>query len=170
MKEKLLAFLHSLTPFDFLYFGAVFLLFILLIILTLVLRKRLLLALFTLLIAILEIVFAPTIGFDYFHSWMFKNTITVTKTKKLHFVEAVVVEGKLKNESRFDFQSCSIKATIYKDTHNRFKNLIFKLKPLKSATLTIKDIPKGADGNFKFLIEPFRYKKDFSVSVEGICK
>lgn len=170
MKEKLLTFLHTLTPYDFLYFGAVFLIFVLLVLITLLLRRKMTLALFVLLLAILDISLGPTFGFGYFHSYLFKNSVTITKVKKLHFVEAVVIEGKLKNESRFDFKSCRLQATIYKETHNKYKDLLFRLKPLKHSTITINDIPKGADVDFKFLIEPFSYKKDINVSVEGICK
>ena len=170
MKEKLLTFVHALSVYDLIYFGVVFLVFIILIIFTLLLRKHLTIALFILLVAILEVALGPTLGFDYFHNWLFKNSIHITKAKKLHFVEAVVIEGNFKNESRFNFKSCKLTATIYKETHNKFKNLVLRLKPIKSATLTLKDIPKGADANFKFLIEPFRYKKDFNVTVEGMCK
>ena len=170
MKEKLLAFLHTLTVYDFIYFGAVFLLFVLLILLTLLLRKKITLALFVLLLAILDLAIGLTFGFGFFHDYIFKNSITVTKAKKLHFMQAVVIEGKLKNESKFDFKSCRLTATIYKETHNKYKDLLFRLKPLKSSTLTLKSIPKGADVDFKFLIEPFSYKKDINVSVEGVCK
>ena len=166
MKEKLLAFLHTLTVYDFIYFGAVFLLFILLILLTLLLRRKITLALFILLLAILDLSIGLTFGFGYFHDYLFKNSITVTKAKKLHFVQAVVIEGKLKNESKFDFKSCRLTATIYKETHNKYKNLLFRLKPLKSKTLTLKDIPQGADVDFKILIEPFSYKKDINVFLE----
>ncbi len=170
MKEKLLAFLHTLSLYDFIYFGVVFLLFILLILLTLLLRKKTTLALFVLLLAILDLSVGLTFGFDFFHNYLFKNSVTVTKAKKLHFVQAVVIEGKLKNESKFDFKSCHLTATIYKETHNRYKDLLFRLKPLKHGTLTIKNIPKGADVDFKFLIGPFSYKKDINVSVKGVCK
>ena len=68
MKEKLLAFLHSLSVYDFIYFGAVFLIFILLILLTLLLRRRLTLALFLLLLAILDLAVGLTVGFGYFHN------------------------------------------------------------------------------------------------------
>ena len=170
MKEKLLEFLHTLTPYDYLYFGAVFLIFILLILLTLLLRRRMTLALLVLLVALLDISLGPTFGFGLFHSYLFKNSIEITKAKRLKFVEAVVIEGKLKNDSKFDFKSCRLVAKVYKDTHNEFKNLILKLKPIVKSELELKDIPKGADASFKFLIEPFRYKKDFHVGVEGICK
>lgn len=170
MKEKLLEFLHTLTPYDFLYLGAVFLLFVLLILVTLLLRHKMTLALIVLLVALLDISLGPTLGFGLFHSYMFKNSIEITKAKRLKFVEAVVIEGKLKNESDFDFKRCKVIAKIYKDTHNKYKNLILKLKPITKSELELKDIPKGADASFKFLIEPFRYKKDFLVAVEGVCK
>ncbi len=162
--------MHTLTPYDFIYFGSVFLIFILLILFTLLLRRKMTLALLLLLFAIVDLAVGLTFGFSYFHDYLFKHSITVTKAKKLHFVEVVVIEGKLKNESKFNFKSCRLTATIYKDTHNKYKNLLFRLKPLKSKTITINDIPKGADTHFKFLIEPFRYKRDINVSVDGVCR
>ena len=170
MKEKLLAFLHTLTLYDYIYFGAVFLIFILLILATLLLRHKITLALFILLLAILDISIGPTFGFSLFHNYLFKKNITITKAKKLHFVKAVVIEGKLKNESKFNFKTCRLNATIYKETHNKYKNLLFRLKPLKHATLVVKDIKKGSETKFKFLVEPFNYKKDIDVSVDGVCK
>lgn len=170
MKEKLVAFLHALSLYDLIYFAAVFLIFILLIILTLLLRKKLTLSLFILLIAILEIALAPTVGFGLFHNALFKKSITVTKTKKLQFVQAVFLEGKLKNESPFDFKQCVLEAKVFKETGNKYKDLILRLKPLKTKSITLKDIPKGADVTFKLLIEPFTYKKDINVSISGICQ
>ena len=170
MKEKILLFVHSLSTYDYLYYLGVILLFIFLIILTLLLRKRITLALLTLLIAILEVALAPTVGFEYFHSFLFANSIEVTKAKRLEFVQAVVIEGSLQNESKFDFSSCTLSVKISKDKHNKIKNLILKLKPIKTKTFTLKDIARGEKREFKFLIEPFTYKKDFLVSVSGICK
>ena len=170
MKEKILLFLHSLSIYDYVYFGSVFILFLLFIILTLLLRKKITLAMLIFLIALLDIILGPTIGYSYFHSTLYKNEITLTKTKKLSFVEGVVIEGKLTNTSRFDFKECTIKASILKDTHNKYKNLILKLKPIKTDVIKIQDIKKGKSAEFKFLIEPFKYKKDFNVSVSGVCK
>ncbi len=170
MKERILEFLHTLSKFDYIYFGSVFALFILLLLLTLLLRKKLTFALIILLFAILELAFGLTFGFKLFHDYLYKNSITITKAKRLTFVKAVVIEGNLTNESRFDFKECKIKAKILKDTHNKFKNIILTLKPIKTKTITIHNIPKGADTTFKFLVEPFTYKKDFRVSVSGRCK
>jgi len=170
MKEKLLLYLHSFTTYDLIYFAAVGSIFILLIVLVLLARKKLTLALLLLLFAILELSLGVTLGFSYFHNYLYKNTITLTKAKRLQFVQAVIIEGTLKNESRFDFKECKVEAVITKDTHNKIKNLIFKLKPIRVKSIILEDIPKGADTTFRFLIEPFTYKKDFNVSVQGTCK
>jgi len=170
MKEKLIEFLHSFTVYDYIYLGGVFFIFILLIILTLLLRTKPALSLFLLLLAILDIFLASTLGLDLFHNYMYKNSIKVTKAKRLKFVEAVVIEGSLKNESKFDFSTCKVTAKIFKDTHNKYKNMIFKLKPIKVESIKLNNIAKDADVKFKFLIEPFKYKKDFNVSVSGMCK
>ena len=170
MKEKLLEFFHSLSNYDYIYFISILVIFIVLILLTLLLRKKITLALFILLLAIVDISVGPTFGFSYFHKFLYKNSITITKSKKLQFVESVVIEGNLKNESKFDFKECKVTAVISKDKHNKFKNIVLKFKPIKKETITLKDIPKGADATFKFLIEPFVYKKDFLVSVDGSCK
>ena len=170
MKEKILLILHSLSVYDYVYFGSIFILFLLFIILTLLLREKITLAMLMLLIALVDISLGPTLGYSYFHSTLYKNQITIKKAKKLTFVQAVVIEGELTNKSKFYFKECKIEASILKDTHNKYKNLIFKLKPIKTDILTIKDIPQGKSVSFKFLIEPFKYKKDFNVSVSGVCK
>ncbi len=170
MKEKVLQFLHSLSIYDYIFFLAVFTVFILLILLIVLIRNKTTLALSVLLIALLEIFLAPTLGFKVFHNLLYGNTITIQKVKRLTFLQALVIEGKLHNDSSFDFKSCKLDAAIYKDTHNRFKNLVFRLKPIKKSTLTLHNIPKGADVTFRFFIEPFTYKKDFNLSINGMCK
>jgi hypothetical protein len=170
MKEKLLLFFHSLTTYDYIFYISVIVIFIVLILLTLLLRNKPTLALLLLLIAILEVSLGPTLGHKYFHNYLYKNSITLTKVKRLQFVQAVVIEGRLKNESKFDFKSCTVSAKIVKKTKNKYKNMILQFKPIKSKTITLENIPKNTDVAFKFLIEPFTYKKDFNVSVSGTCR
>jgi hypothetical protein len=170
MKEKILLFLHSLTTYDYIFYISIFVIFVVLILLILLLRNKPSIALLLLLIAILEVSLGPTIGYSYFHNYLYKNSITLTKAKRLQFVQAVVIEGKLKNESKFDFTSCEVKAKIVKKTKNKYKNMILQFKPIKTKTITLQDIPKNTDVAFKFLIEPFTYKKDFNVTVSGVCR
>ena len=128
------------------------------------------LALTLLLLAILDISVAPTFGYSYFHDYLYKHTITLSKVKKLQFIQAVVIEGKLKNVSEFDFKSCQIHAKIVKKTGNKYKDILFRFKPITKKIITVNNIPKNADIEFKFLIEPFTYQKDFNATVSGVCK
>ncbi len=171
MKQKLLDFFHSLSTYDYIFYISAIVVFVVLILLILLLRKRVMLSLFLLLVAILEISLVPTFGHSYFHNEiLYKNDINITKIKRLHYVDAVLIEGRLKNSSKLYFKSCKIKAVLTRDRHNKLLNAILKLKPIKSSSIYLQDIDINSSKNFRLLIEPFRYKKDFLVDVSGICK
>ena len=104
------------------------------------------------------------------HKYLFKNSVTLLSQKRLHFVPAVIVKGNITNESKLDFKTCKISAKIYKLTSNKYKNYIYKLKPLKKMSILVADIPKGRTQEFKIIIEPFSYKKEYSISLGASCK
>ena len=170
MKEKLLAFVHDLTPYDYILFGVSFFLFILFIILALLLRKRLKTALFLVLFGFAILLLAPTLGSMQMHKYLFKNSVELISQKKLHFVEAVVVKGAITNESKLDFVTCKITANVYKVTKNKYKNYLLQFKPFQKVSILEHNISKGQTKEFKIIIEPFRYKKDYNISLEGDCR
>jgi len=170
VNTKVTAFIEELITYDYALFGAVFVLFILFIILSIVLRKKVSLAIFFLLFAFSILIVGPTYGYIEMHKYLFKNTLELESQKKLSFSEAVVVKGKITNESKFDFSSCKITASAYKVTKNEYKNYLFKLKPFKKSSMLTPEIPKGTSYEFKLFIEPFRYTKDYNVSLGADCK
>ena len=90
--------------------------------------------------------------------------------KKLSFVEAVVVKGKISNTSKRDFKECKITASAYKVTSNKYKNYIYKLKPFQKMSIVTGSILQGETKEFKIIVEPFRHQKDYNISLEGDCK
>ncbi|UCM99948.1 DUF2393 domain-containing protein [Sulfurimonas sp. SWIR-19] len=170
MKEKLLAFIHGLITYDYILFGVSFLLFLLFIILALLLRKKIILALFFVLFGFAIFLLGPTLGYIEMHKYLFKNSVRLLSQKRLHFVEALVVKGSITNESKFDFSECKITAKVYRVTKNRYKNYLLRLKPFQKMSILEPDIPQGQTREFKIIIEPFVYKKDYNVSLEGNCK
>jgi predicted membrane protein len=170
MKEKLLAFIDGLIVYDYILFGVSFILFILFIILALLLRKRLFIALFFVLLGFATLMLGPTLGYMQMHKYLFKNSTKILSQKKLNFVEAVVVKATLTNESKFDFSECKITAKVYKVSKNKYKNYLFKLKPLKKMSILEYDLPKGQTRELKIIIEPFKYKKDYNISLGAECK
>jgi len=170
MKAKITAFIDSLILYDYILFGSVFVLFILFIILAIILRKKVLLAVFLFLFSFLLLILGPTLGYIKMHEYLFKNSTTLLSQKKLEFVEAIVVKGSLSNESKFDFSSCLITAKVHKSSKNNLKKYLYQFKSIKKMSILQEDIARGETINFKLIVEPFTYSKDYNISLGAKCK
>lgn len=170
MKEQIRAFIDGLIPLDYLLFGGSFVLFILLMILGILLRKKLLLALLLILLSFSILLLGPTLGYIKMHEHLFKNSVTMTSQKKLTYTKAIVLKGTLKNESKRNFSSCKIKASVYAVTSNKYKNYLKKLKPFQNASIVLEEIGVGQTKEFKMFIEPFTYSRDYNISLGADCK
>ncbi len=170
MKAKLTAFLDSLILYDYILFGSVFVLFILFIILSIVLRKKVLLAVLLAIFSFSLLILGPTFGYVKMHEYLFKNSIKLISQKKLEFVSAIVVKGALTNESKFDFSSCVITAKVHKESKNELKKYLYRFKTIKKASIIEESIRKGETINFKIIVEPFNYSKDYNISLGAKCK
>ena len=170
MKLKIQNFIDGLIPYDYILFGSVLALFVLFIVLAILLRKKITLAIFLVLLAFATFLLGPTLGYVAMHKFLFKNHTELISQKKLNFSQAVVVKGTITNDSNFDFKSCRITASAYKVTSNRYKNYIYKLKPFKKMSISEEDIKKGETREFKIIVEPFTYKRDYNISLGANCK
>lgn len=170
MKEKILAFVHHFLIYDYILFGVAFTLFLLFIILAILLRNRLGIAIFFVLLGFTFLIAGPTVGYIELHKYLFKNSTKLISQKKLNFVDAIVVHATLSNESKFNFTECRVVATVYKSTSNRLKNYIYKIKPLKHSALILHNIPKGTTREFKLFVEPFRYSKEYNLTLGASCR
>ena len=163
-------FIDNLILYDYLLFGATFIVFIVFIILGIVLRKKLGLAITFILLGFGVLIVTPTLGYIELHKYLFKNTTIITSQKKLEFTKAAVVNGVLTNESKFNFSSCKIVASAYKVSKNEYRNYLLKFKPFKKMSILEYDIYKGEKREFKMIIEPFTYSKDYNISIKADCK
>ena len=170
MKIKIQNFIDGLIPYDYILFGSVVVLFVLFIILAILLRKKITLAIFLVLLAFATFLLGPTLGYVAMHKFLFKNHTELISQKKLNFSQAVVVKGKITNDSNFDFRSCRITASAYKVSGNKYKNYILKLKPFQKMSIFEEDIKKGKTREFKIIVEPFTYKRDYNISLGASCR
>ena len=170
LKTKITAFINELILYDYILFGTIFVLFILFIILGIILRRKMGLAIFLILLAFAIVFLGPTLGYKEMHKFLFKNSITITTQKKLTFTKAIVIKGVLTNESKFNFKSCKITASAYKLSKNPIKKYIYPFKPIKKMSIIELDIPKGSSKEFKMFIEPFTYSKEYNISIGANCK
>lgn len=170
MNHKVALFLDGLISYDYILFGSVFALFILFIVLSILLRKNLFFALLSLFLGFAVLILGPTLGYIKMHEYLFKNSLILESQKKLTFTKAVVVKGKIQNESQFNFSRCKITASSYKLTNNQYKNYLFKLRPFQKASIYTSEIPKGTSATFKIFIEPFTYSQEYNISLKADCK
>jgi len=170
MKHKLSALIEGLIIYDYILFAVSFVLFILFILLGILLRKKLTLAIIFVLLAFTILLVGPTIGYMKMHEMIFKNSTELISQKRLEFTEAVVVKGKLVNESSKNFKECTITASAYKVTSNKYKNYLKKLKPFKKMSIVEYDIAVSQSREFKIIVEPFIYNRDYNISLGADCK
>jgi hypothetical protein len=163
-------FVNELLIYDYIFFGSIFVLFILLVTLGIILRGKPLLATFFILLAFTAITAGSYFGYNELHTYLFSNKLTIKSQKKLTFTQAVIVNGNIKNTSKMNFKSCMAVATVYKKDPLEIKELILRLKPIKKVSIIEKDIKKGETRNIKIIIEPFTYKKEYKIFVEAECK
>ncbi len=170
IKNKIIAFMENLILYDYILFGAVFVLFVLFLVLAIILREKIGLSIFLIFISFCILILGPTLGYIKMHQYLFKNTTKLISQKKLSFTPAIVVKGTITNESKFDFSSCKITASVFKSSRNIIKKHIYPLKPLKNMSIIKETILKGETQEFKIIVEPFRYTKDYNISLKASCK
>ncbi|WP_415397432.1 DUF2393 domain-containing protein [Sulfurimonas sp. CS5] len=170
MKSKITAFINELITYDYILFGSVFGLFILFIILGIVLRRKTVLAILLILISFTILIAGPTLGYLKMHEYLFKNKTELITQQKLNFTQAVVVKGKITNESQRFFKSCKITASANKVSKNELKNYLYSFNSFTNMSIVEQDIAVGQTREFKIIIAPFTYSKDFNISIGAKCK
>lgn len=170
MNSKITMFIDGLITYDYILFTLSFGVFLLFIILGILLRKKLLIAVLFILLAFSTILIGPTVGYVKLHEYLFKNSTELVSQKRLSFTEAIVVKGTLTNESKKDFNSCIITASVYKVTSNKLKNYLAKLKPFKKMSIIEDNIAMSQTREFKIIVEPFTYTRDYNISLGADCR
>lgn len=171
MKTKIIDFIHHLIIYDYLLFGGIFILFLLLLVLAIALRHKMILAITFVVLAFGVLTVGPVAGYIQLHKYLFKNTIILHEVKALEFTEALLIKGDINNTSKRPFQECTVYTGVYKVTHNRYVDRLYPYFPFKKSSLKVlKSIPPGESRPFKLFVEPFRYTKDYNITIKAECR
>lgn len=171
MKTKIIDFINHLIIYDYLLFGGIFVLFLLLLVLAIALKNKLGLAIFLVLLAFGVLTAGPVAGYMTLHNYLFKNHITLYEVKALEFTEALLIKGDINNTSKRPFKECTLHAGVYKVTHNRYLDKLYLQFPFKKSSLKLTEaIAPGESQPFKLFVEPFRYTKDYNITIKGECR
>lgn len=171
MKAKIIDFIHHLLIYDYLLFGGIILLFLLLLIVAIALRHKVGLAVFLVFIAFGVLTAGPVGGYIVLHHYLFKHKIHLQEVKKLEFTEALLVRGRIENTSKRPFSECTLHTGIHKVMHNRYIDPIYPYFPFKKDNSRLhQQVQPGESLPFKLLIEPFTYEKDFNITLKAECR
>lgn len=170
LKVTLNAFVLTLHTYDYILFSISGALFILLLALAIILRKKTTISLILVLISFIIIIGGPIFGYRYVHSTLYKNEISQLQIKRLEFSEAVVIKGTLTNLGKQSFKNCSITASAYKAANGFLQELIYPLKPFKKMSiLKDEDLDIDQSYDFKMILEPFTYSNEYNISIKAEC-
>jgi hypothetical protein len=171
MKAKIIDFINHLLIYDYLLFGGIFILFILLLVLAIALKNKMGLAIFMVLLAFTVLTVGSVVGYIKLHQYLFKNQIALYEVKALEFTEALLIKGKITNTSKRPFQECTLYTGVHKVTHNRYLDRLYPNFPFKKSALKLTEsIAPGESAPFKLFVEPFRYTKDYNITIKGECR
>ncbi len=171
MKEKLTAFIAQLTLYDYVLFGAVIFVLILLLILAIIVRKKTALSFALILMALVLLLTGPTLGYVKLHQFLYKTTTQILEVKALEFSKALVVKGVVHNRSKRHLSTCSITTEIFKVSGNPYLDMLYPLNPFKKVSI-LKDVnlSSGEHYEFKMIVEPFTYTKEYNLSIGAACR
>ncbi len=170
LRSTLESFIATLHTYDYILFGISGALFLLILLLAIVLRKKVGLSLFLVLLSFIIIIAGPTLGYQYIHATLYKTELTDLTIKRLEFSEAVVIKGTLTNLGKQSFNRCKISAKAYRGADNFLEELVLPLKPFqKMSILKEEKIDINNSIDFKMILEPFTYSKEYNISINVDC-
>jgi hypothetical protein len=111
-------FFHSFLIYHYLFFGILFLVAIFLLSLGVMLRKRLIFALFFYLLSFLSLSAGPVVGSYYLEEYLRKASLQNIKITRLVYTKAIIFTAELKNEGRIPFKKTNIVISIVKKDNN----------------------------------------------------
>jgi ATP-dependent phosphoenolpyruvate carboxykinase len=117
------------------------------------------------------LIFVAPFGVKFFLDQSVRKVEVITdKITKLNFASSLIITGHIKNEGKIAYKKCQITAKVIKYDENEYKNTLNSLKPIISKSIDInKSISKGEEALFKIVIDDFKYKKDYNVTLSGVC-
>jgi len=170
IKATLHDFIASLHLYDYILFGVSGALFVLILLLAILLRRKAVFSLILVLLAFIILVALPISGYNYIHGKLYKTELTNLNIKRLEFSEAVVIKGTITNRGKQNFRKCTVSSQAYKGASGLLQELVYPLKPFQKMSI-VKQEELGIDQSldFKLVMEPFTYTNEYNISIKVNC-
>ncbi len=170
IKATLHDFIASLHLYDYIIFGVSGALFVLILLLAILLRRKAVLSLILVLLAFIILIALPISGYNYIHDQLYRTELSNLNIKRLEFSEAIVIKGTITNRGKQNFTTCKISSHAYKSASGFLEELVYPLKPFQKVSI-VKQEELGIDHSldFRLVMEPFTYTDDYNISMKVNC-
>jgi len=171
IKKYLQTFFEHIHIYDYFLIAWLTVLFLLFLVLAIKFHSKPIVAVFLILFSFAIIFIGPFIGSFYLHNkYLYSNETTISIQKKLDFSKALLITGSIKNNGTENIKGCYIHTSIFKPYDGIIEESLSYIKPIKRSTINFdNNISLKEIKNFRILIEPFNYTKDFNISVWSEC-
>lgn len=161
--------LPLLGLYDYLFFAASLLFFLITIFLASVIKNGIVsffLVLFGLILLLISPIIIPTI----LDKTIRKTELNITTSKKLQFSDTALIVGEIKNVGKVELKLCYIYIRVCKKAPNPIKEFANCLKPLAKGTKVIQEPLDINDSiEFSMAFDDFSYQKEFITSIYVKC-
>ncbi len=171
LKQRILDYTHHLSSYDYIAYGWLFAaLFGLLLLSIAYIGKKPKISVFLMFVMMISI-FAGPLGIKYLLDTTIRKALIVDKNiTRLPFSKNLVVLGEIKNSGKIDFKKCRVFLKVLREDENRYKELLFSLKPIRKKTIVIDhDLPKGEKIAYKIVLDRFSPKVKYLVKQSVEC-
>ncbi len=169
--EFLKLYFQNLSLYDYIGIAIVSMVFLLLFILSLILLFKKPFVGF--LIFILSFLVLPLGIFgvkEFLNQTLRKSEFIIKKIKPLHFSNSLLLEAKIKNLSKINFNQCFIELKIIKKSNSKLKNFLFELKPLQTKMIYLyKPISKNSSYTLKKILDNVLYSNSKKLISKIAC-
>ena len=161
LKERILDYLHHLTPYNYIAYGWLLAVLVRFLLLAIALSfKRPKSALFMILIVLLLMLPGPFLMKYALDQTVRKVTLTDTNVTQLKFAKDLIVTGFIENDGKIALKGCRLFVKVVKNDENRYKEMLYALKPLRKASLHLKqDLKEGEKLPYRLVLERFALKE-----------
>ncbi len=170
-KQSLGDYVHSLTIYDYLAFGWLALLLIVMFLFSIMMIKKRPKCAILLMFVTTFFIFVAPISIKLFLDKSVRKVVVVDKNHTiLNFSKSLIVTGELENRGKIDLYKCYINSKILKTPENFFKDISNYLKPIEEKTIILtEDLFQKERKEFKMVFENFKYSGSYDVIVKAEC-
>lgn len=131
-------FFHNFLIYHYLFFGILFFVAILTLILGVILRRKHLFAAFFYTISFLSLFIAPFVGSYYLEEYTRGSSLENIKVSRLVYTKAIVVSAELKNNGKTAIRETHLLFSMVKKNNNSILEFINIYKPVKIQKIYLK--------------------------------